>query len=218
MYCTCVHIYALYIHVSQQELDTCYIVATGKNLEKTTAQTEKSQECARDQFQQKWRFPKRKKQRFRRELKRVKGNRENVSPQKTGGKWGREGEPPLSPSHPTAQMYRSPTPRPWTPHDSRTLHLHHSIKHIKKYTVSTRSKIVRVCVTVCVSPQCRVGGSSSKAMWPPGWGGALTTQTSARCPERVLHSLPSSLWALPASAISPVLRQDPNVSHLNLCS
>lgn len=72
--------------MSQQELDTCYIVATGKNLEKTTAQTEKSQECACDQFQQKWRFPKRKKQRFRRELKRVKGNRENVSPQKTGGK------------------------------------------------------------------------------------------------------------------------------------
>lgn len=31
VYCTCVHIYALYIHVSRQELDTCCIVATRKN-------------------------------------------------------------------------------------------------------------------------------------------------------------------------------------------
>lgn len=135
MYCTCVHIYALYIHVSQQELDTCCIVATGKigkkKKRKTTARTEKNQECACDQFQQNG------VSNFQSRAGREKGNTANDSPRKQEEVKEREEVTVtlilnlLCPTQKSKNTQKDPSPT----HHSRTLHLHHSIKHIKKYTV-----------------------------------------------------------------------------------
>lgn len=84
---------------------------------------------------------------------REKGNRENISPRKTRGKRERERERRWQ-SHlilnllcPTRKIQRYPSNPPRRPHHSRTLHLHHSIKHIKKYTVLTRVAKYSVCVS-----------------------------------------------------------------------
>lgn len=116
---------------------------------------------------------------FQSRARREKGNRENVCPQKQKEVKERErgvtvarcwpsSVPPKSPKIPHLHTH--------TPHHSRTLHLHHSIKHIKKYTVLSRSKIVCVCESVRFTLVCawvvatvKLCGLWTGEVWSPWW-------------------------------------------------
>lgn len=134
MYCTCVHIYALYIHVSQQELDTCCIVATGKIGKKRKEKRQHGQRRIRNVL-----VISSNKTAFRifshePDERRVTAN---DSPRKQEEVKEREEVTVtlilnlLCPTQKSKNTQKDPSPT----HHSRTLHLHHSIKHIKKYTV-----------------------------------------------------------------------------------
>lgn len=130
----CTHICTLYTCESARTrhmLYCCNRKDWKKKKRKTTARTEKNQECACDQFQQNG------VSNFQSRAGREKGNTANDSPRKQEEVKEREEVTVtlilnlLCPTQKSKNTQKDPSPT----HHSRTLHLHHSIKHIKKYTV-----------------------------------------------------------------------------------